>query len=143
MTVCDGAGSTCINDNDSPRGPETTVCKQAYKYHKMLATDESGEVTVDTFPLPSACLCHFRSRPPVGFRNSNLGGGGTLLLEQLPPSSANSCETAEETTLSGTVVSSSPAAEKNKKSRKRGRVFIDIEEVTGEEVSEQGNEHYR
>ena len=87
--MCENAGSTCVNDADSPRGPGTTTCRQAYRTQKLLAVDQRGEVVVDSFPLPSACLCHFRTDPPFGLRNSGLG--------ELPPQvNLPRCETREE-----------------------------------------------
>ncbi len=42
VTVCERSGSPCETDDDSPQGPGTTTCKQAYKIQKMLAVDETG-----------------------------------------------------------------------------------------------------
>lgn len=57
VTICTNPEQTCINDLDSPRGPKTTLCKQIYSTQKLLALDELGNVNVDTFELPSACVC--------------------------------------------------------------------------------------
>ena len=57
VTLCQNPEQNCINDLDSPRGPKTTLCKQLFSVQKLLALDELGNVNVDTFELPSACIC--------------------------------------------------------------------------------------
>ena len=60
MTTCSDLGSSCINEDDSPTGPGSTTCRQLYRNQKLLAIDEKGEVEVDTFQLPSACVCNYK-----------------------------------------------------------------------------------
>ena len=44
---------------DSPFGKESTKCRQVFTTRKLLAIDENGIIGVDSFHLPSACLCKF------------------------------------------------------------------------------------
>ena len=44
---------------DSPFGKTWTKCKQIFSIRKLLAIDEDGVITVDSFELPSACLCEY------------------------------------------------------------------------------------
>ena len=44
---------------DSPNGKKWTVCKQIFSIRKLLAIDEDGVISVDSFELPSACLCEY------------------------------------------------------------------------------------
>ncbi len=84
VTFCTNAGSKCINDEDRPPVEGMTTCKQAYKMQKMLAVDESGQVTVDSFSLPSACLCHFVTLPPIGVRSSLAGSVRDIMANEEP-----------------------------------------------------------
>ena len=62
MVTCSKNGkSTCRTEefDDSPSGSGTTTCKQIFSIRKLLAIDEDGVISVDSFPLPSACLCRF------------------------------------------------------------------------------------
>lgn len=70
VTICDRPDQVCDNDLDSPYGQGTTVCKQLFRTHKLLAIDNGGEVVVDTFELPSACVCNYRSSFDLGFRSA-------------------------------------------------------------------------
>eukprot|EP00092_Neocalanus_flemingeri_P014283 GFUD01015404.1.p1 GENE.GFUD01015404.1~~GFUD01015404.1.p1 ORF type:complete len:510 (-),score=86.92 GFUD01015404.1:496-2025(-) len=57
---CLGEGENCLTDSDAPY-PKATVCKQKYATYKLYAiTSELGQV-YDSFSLPSACLCHYKS----------------------------------------------------------------------------------
>ena len=56
---CAEAGKPCVNDKDSPK-PKSTICRQIFKTARLLAFDEEGEVEVDSFRLPSACVCHYQ-----------------------------------------------------------------------------------
>ena len=58
IVKCRNPGIKCINDKDSPQ-PQSTVCRQIFKTARMLAFDEKGEIEVDSFRLPSACVCHY------------------------------------------------------------------------------------
>jgi len=60
MVFCENDGGNCLNENDNPHVDGSTICKQLYKTQKLLAIDEEGEISVDTFELPSACVCHYK-----------------------------------------------------------------------------------
>ena len=47
---------------DSPNGK--TECRQIFTTRKLLSIDENGIIGVDSFKLPSACLCKYIP-PPV------------------------------------------------------------------------------
>ncbi|CAB4064902.1 ALDH8A1 [Lepeophtheirus salmonis] len=64
VLICEKPGKTCINDIDSPDGEGSTVCRQAYRRQRLLAMDENGEPSVDSFPLPSGCICHHMQNDP-------------------------------------------------------------------------------
>ena len=51
--------TTCRTEefDDSPK--DSTTCKQIFSIRKLLAIDENGVVSVDSFQLPSACLCRY------------------------------------------------------------------------------------
>ena len=68
VIICEDVDKPCDNDSDSPHGEGTTVCKQLFRTQKMLAIDNDNEVVVDTFELPSACVCNYR-REELGLRN--------------------------------------------------------------------------
>ena len=61
IALCTKADVPCTNDVDSPHGEGTTVCKQLFRTQKLLAIDKNGEMLVDTFKLPSGCVCNYRS----------------------------------------------------------------------------------
>ena len=54
---CELSGSPCQNDIDSPFGECQTTCKQIFSARKLVVVDENGDVSLDVFQLPSACLC--------------------------------------------------------------------------------------
>jgi len=57
ITKCQGAGESCGRGNIFHR--ESTICKQEYSDHKLVALDENGEeLVVDTFSFPSCCSCY-------------------------------------------------------------------------------------
>ena len=62
VTICENPGKKCINDIDSPHGEGSTLCRQIFGTQKLLALDEDGNVNVDTFDLPSACVCKTKIR---------------------------------------------------------------------------------
>lgn len=72
ITICEDEGSKCRNDKDSPQGEDSTVCRQVYREERLLAMDENGELSIDTFSLPSACLCHYQQKNLVGFRFADI-----------------------------------------------------------------------
>jgi len=42
-------------------GSESTVCRQEYLEHKLVAVGESGEeLVIDTFQFPSCCTCNYQ-----------------------------------------------------------------------------------
>ena len=59
--TCDDTGeSHCrTGEFDSPFGKKWTRCKQIFSIRKLLAIDEDGVISVDSFELPSACLCEY------------------------------------------------------------------------------------
>ena len=57
VIICRNPEKTCINDLDSPHGEGSTLCRQIFSTQKLLALDTDGNVTIDTFELPSACVC--------------------------------------------------------------------------------------
>ena len=61
VTCSKNGKSTCRTEefDDSPSGSGTTTCKQIFSTRKLLAIDEDGVISVDSFQLPSACLCRF------------------------------------------------------------------------------------
>ena len=46
-----------FKDLDSPHGEGSTLCRQIFSTQRLLALDSDGNVTIDTFELPSACVC--------------------------------------------------------------------------------------
>ena len=62
VTICRNPERRCINDLDSPHGEDTTLCRQVFSTQKLLALDTAGKVNVDTFELPSACVCKQKIR---------------------------------------------------------------------------------
>lgn len=113
VTVCEGAGGECINDEDSPHGRKTTRCRQAFKVHKLLAVDETGEVQVDSFHLPSACVCHYVQADDVfvGFRSAMLAFNSPPRMER--------CESGPEKIEGG------------RRSKQRQRLPLRIQELPG------------
>ena len=61
VTCSKNGKSTCRTEefDDSPSGSGTTTCKQIFSTRKLLAIDEDGVISVDSFQLPSACLCRY------------------------------------------------------------------------------------
>ena len=61
VTCSKNEKSTCRTEefDDSPSGSGTTTCKQIFSTRKLLAIDEDGVISVDSFQLPSACLCRY------------------------------------------------------------------------------------
>ena len=70
VTICENPGTKCVNDIDSPHGEDSTLCRQIFGTQKLLALDEDGNVNVDTFDLPSACVCKTKIRE-FSFRKDN------------------------------------------------------------------------
>jgi hypothetical protein len=79
---CEGAGEACRTGSDAPSSGVTS-CRQAYATHRLYAMDGEGRQVYDSFSLPSACLCHFRSN--FGLKSAP-GGGGPVAApsSQLP-----------------------------------------------------------
>ena len=61
VTCSKNGKSTCRTEefDDSPSDSGTTTCKQIFSTRKLLAIDEDGVISVDSFQLPSACLCRY------------------------------------------------------------------------------------
>jgi len=57
---CLNEGQRCLTDDDAPYS-ETTACKQKYATYKLYAITSDREQVYDSFSLPSACLCHYKS----------------------------------------------------------------------------------
>ena len=74
ITLCKKADEPCRNFEDSPRTDGRTLCKQVFKTRKLFAVDESGKAVIDSFDLPSGCVCHYA--PP---------SSRTLLRQGLEP----------------------------------------------------------
>ena len=56
VTTCASAGLPCAQGQLA--GVKTTMCRQEYSDHKLVALSETGEeLVVDTFSLPSCCSC--------------------------------------------------------------------------------------
>ena len=52
------SGRSCKYAGRDGRYPSATVCKQMYSLQNMLAIDDrDGTVYVETFRIPSACVC--------------------------------------------------------------------------------------
>ena len=70
---CQDDESECRTDEDAPFS-RSTVCRQKYTTHKLYAMTEHLEQIYDSFSLPSACICYyktqFRSSPNIGLRSS-------------------------------------------------------------------------
>lgn len=84
--MCSNPGNKCVNDIDSPHGENTTTCKQLFATHKLLALDEQGNVLVDTFDLPAACVCKTKVKGSFSLRSST-----SEVLQQQPPASKPKC----------------------------------------------------
>jgi len=59
-------GEKCLTDDDAPVS-RRTLCKQIYATYKLYAINENREQVYDSFSLPSACLCHYKT--PTSFRS--------------------------------------------------------------------------
>ena len=70
---CEDEGVQCNTDEDAPF-TRSTVCRQKYTTHKLYAMTANKEQIYDSFSLPSACLCYFktqfRAKSNVGLRSS-------------------------------------------------------------------------
>ena len=75
VTVCENPEARCTNDADSPHGEGTTVCKQLFRTQKLLAMDQDGTMVVDTFKLPTACVCNYMGDFGLNLRRSSLPQG--------------------------------------------------------------------
>jgi len=62
---CVEEGQKCLTDDDAPVSRQT-LCKQKYATYKLYAITSNREQVYDSFSLPSACLCHYKS--PTSFR---------------------------------------------------------------------------
>lgn len=62
---CEGEGEPCRTDSDAPFSGQT-VCKQKYATYKLYAISANSEQIYDSFSLPSACVCFYKS--PSSFR---------------------------------------------------------------------------
>jgi len=72
---CEDEGEECKTDGDAP-STGTTVCRQEFSTHRLYALGSNGQQVYDSFSLPSACLCHFRSN--FGLKSAFGGGGGSV-----------------------------------------------------------------
>ena len=70
VTICKNPQQKCVNDIDSPHGEGSTLCRQIFSTQKLLALDNEGNVNVDTFELPSACVCKTKIRSPFDIVNT-------------------------------------------------------------------------
>jgi len=95
ITVCSTPGGVCVNDLDSPAGEGRTICRQIFKTEKLLALDESGDVVVDTFLLPSACVCHFRESPLAEI-STRLAANSEVLAKTNSAASAEAREASDK-----------------------------------------------
>ena len=69
VTTCTSAGEQCAQGQLS--GVMTTMCRQEYSDHKLVALSETGkELVVDTFSLPSCCSCVIDSSLQLRTSNS-------------------------------------------------------------------------
>merc|ERR1719244_1393361 len=69
VTTCTNAGEQCAQGQLS--GVMTTMCRQEYSDHKLVALSETGkELVVDTFSLPSCCSCVIDSSLQLRTSNS-------------------------------------------------------------------------
>jgi len=57
---CENEGESCLTDNDAPYSGFTT-CRQKYATYKLYAISATREQIYDSFSLPSACICHYKS----------------------------------------------------------------------------------
>ena len=58
MYIDSVSGRSCKYAGRDGRYPSATVCKQMYSLQNMLAIDDrDGTVYVETFRIPSACVC--------------------------------------------------------------------------------------
>ena len=58
ITVCKAPGASCSSCRARSRGKES-VCRQSYKEHRLLATDNFGkEFSYDLFMFPDGCECY-------------------------------------------------------------------------------------
>jgi len=64
---CLNEDQTCLTDDDAPYS-RSTLCKQKYATYKFYAINSDREQVYDSFSLPSACLCHYKS--PNSFRSN-------------------------------------------------------------------------
>ena len=56
VTTCNTVGDQCAHGQLV--GSISTMCKQEYSDHKLVALSETGEeLVVDTFSFPSCCSC--------------------------------------------------------------------------------------
>lgn len=60
IETCRREGSPCNVIGDIPNGYRT-FCKQKYIYRRMLSLNENGVQVPDTFLIPSACCCAYKS----------------------------------------------------------------------------------
>merc|ERR1712013_246796 len=64
---CLDEGEKCLTDDDAPVS-RRTLCKQIFATYKLYAITANREQVYDSFSLPSACLCHYKT--PTSFRSS-------------------------------------------------------------------------
>jgi len=68
----------CLYGGAEGQDPDSTVCRQKYTEHKLLAFTADSELLVDSFKLPSACACYIKDdfdfdleiRQDFGFRRT-------------------------------------------------------------------------
>jgi hypothetical protein len=67
VTTCVADGEECAQGR--LLSSISTMCKQEYSDHKLVALSETGEeLVVDTFSFPSCCTCVFNN--PLELRNT-------------------------------------------------------------------------
>ncbi|CAG9858919.1 unnamed protein product [Phyllotreta striolata] len=60
VETCVGQGSKCDVINDLV-DDMVTSCKQKYIYRRLLSLNDKGQIVQDSFKLPSACCCTYRT----------------------------------------------------------------------------------
>jgi len=72
---CVGDGLPCVVDDDAP-GSGSTYCRQQYSVYQLISLDENGQDVVNSYRMPSACICHHTTTA-----SGRGGSGGFSFLE--------------------------------------------------------------
>ena len=99
IVTCVNAEQPCANDLDSPLGTGLTVCKQQYRYEKLLAINENGTVVVDTFEIPSGCVCHTKTVNLFALRKGGFIGRNGPSVPENPPCNESDNQATDLTQL--------------------------------------------